>query len=178
MRKLSRHLPTAKAGLVSPWARVFGILLLTVSLFGLGHALWLHPFAIPVLFIFALLLGWLAKRHDDKLRRLAQSRPHDSICTFARALNPRKTDPWIIRAAYEELGSLLPKTDRPFPLRASDRLAEDLKIDEEDRDDSFVSAAERVGRSLKNTLQNPYFDKVKTVEDFVMFLEHQPRVAA
>ena len=33
-----------------------------------------------------------------RLRRLAEHRGGESICTFARSFDPRAVDPWIIRA--------------------------------------------------------------------------------
>jgi hypothetical protein len=34
------------------------------------------------------------------------------------------------------------------------------------------------GRSLERTADNPWFDRVTSVRDLVLFLDHQPRLSA
>jgi hypothetical protein len=43
--------------------------------------------------------------------------------------------------------------------------------------DIAVEISQRTGRSLTNTVANPYFAKVKTVEDLVLFFNAQPKAA-
>lgn len=105
-----------------------------------------------------------------RLDRLAKSRADDSICTFVRQFDYRETDTWILRAVYEEIIDCV-----GFPIHADDNLVNQLKIDHEDLDDAVFDIAERAGRSMDNAGSNPYFNRVKTVADLVLFLEHQPR---
>jgi len=40
----------------------------------------------------------------------------------------------------------------------------------------LVEILQRAGRSIDNTKNNPYFDKVRTVRDLVYFVNEQPTV--
>jgi hypothetical protein len=119
-------------------------------------------------------LCWLASdlqaRHE---RRLRDSRPGESICTFARGFDYRNTDTWIIRAVYEAL-----QPEVKFPLRATDRFAKDLCMDTDDLDYLADEIATRSGRSLDDVDKNPYCGRLETVADLVAFFSHQPRVPA
>jgi acyl carrier protein len=170
MKILSRHLPALPKE-NRPW---WTWLLVTGFLTWLGYT----AYKLPYLFAILVLIGLFVRfRHQKKMKKLFASRPDDSICTFADDLNPRIADPWIIRATYEEFGSHLKLDDRMFPIRASDRLEEDLDMDSEDLVDSLIVVAKRTDRSITDTMSNPYYDRVKTVHDFVMFLNHQPKNA-
>jgi len=64
-----------------------------------------------------------------------------------------------------------------FPLRASDRF-DVLGLDEEDIDmDLADSVSCRSGRSLDDAKANPYFGKIATIADLVMFFNAQPLIA-
>ncbi len=66
-----------------------------------------------------------------------------------------------------------------FPVRASDRLMEDLRLDDDDLDfDLAMQIEQRTGRSLDQTKTNPLLGKVKTVRDLVLFFNAQPRRSA
>jgi hypothetical protein len=41
--------------------------------------------------------------------------------------------------------------------------------------DLMAEISQRAGRSLSNTTANPYYDKVKTVGDLVLFFDTQPK---
>jgi hypothetical protein len=60
------------------------------------------------------------------------------------------------------------------PLRAGDRLLDDLELDDEDLDEIFIDAAKLCNLSIVSTESNPLYDKVITVRDVVEFLRHQP----
>lgn len=109
-----------------------------------------------------------------RLRRIAEKRKNDSICSFARDFDYRKVDTLIIRAVYEEMQHSCKSIVPNFPVRAVDLLKEDLDLDLEDLDDMAAVIAARTQRVLDKTDQNPFYDKVKTVSDLVMFLSHQP----
>ena len=110
--------------------------------------------------------------------RLAAGRTDESICTFVRSFDYRRTDPWVLRAVYEELSRQLVVDGRPLPIRADDRWDDDLKLDPDDFDEFVMDIAHRAGRSMDDTERNPFYGRVKTVRDLVRFLEHQPRTEA
>lgn len=116
------------------------------------------------------------KRNAEQLRCLAAEREGQSICEFAREFDAREVDTWIIRAVYEQLQLQLTHTHPAFPIRASDRLKEDLLLDDDDLDmDIAVEVEQRTGRILDGSNANPYFGKVKTVRDLVMYFQAQPK---
>ncbi|MYM87102.1 hypothetical protein GTP91_07895 [Rugamonas sp. FT82W] len=116
------------------------------------------------------------KRNAERLRCLAAEREGESICDFARDFDTRQVDTWIVRAVYEQLQYHLADVSPAFPVRASDRLKEDLLLDDDDLDMDIAQEVEqRAGRSLDDTSTNPYFGKVKTVRDLVMFFQSQPK---
>jgi hypothetical protein len=101
--------------------------------------------------------------HEARIRKLAESRAGESICKFARSFERRRVDTWIIRAVYDELQAYL-GGNSGVPIRASDRLKDDIPIDMEDLEmDLIANIASRSRRSLTDTTSNPLFGKVKTV---------------
>jgi hypothetical protein len=144
---------------------------------GYGYLVWSYP--LPVLaFTLALALagGVDNYRYKRRLRSLAHARTGESICTFARELDLGDVDTWVVRAVYEQLQNALAFAVPGFPIRWSDRLREDLGVDGEDLDlELAIEIAQRTGRSLKSTKDNPYYDKVRTVGDLVMFFNLQPQ---
>jgi hypothetical protein len=119
------------------------------------------------------------KREEDILRNLATERDGESICEFARDFDTRVVDTWIVRAVYEQVQGQLKHVHPAFPVRASDRLKEDLHLDDDDLDiDLAMQVEQRTGRSLDETKANPLFGKVKTVRDLVLFFHAQPKRGA
>jgi len=138
----------------------------------------LLAFPIPTGIVISLLVVMTIighRRHKARLKFLRESRPGESICEFSRSFDTKEIDTWVVRAVYEQLQGYL-GGDPPVPIRATDRLNEDLPIDSEDLEiDVMNQIAQRTGRSLKNTPANPYFDKVRTVGDLVRFVNAQPK---
>ncbi|HMY07552.1 MAG TPA: hypothetical protein PKI28_14380 [Accumulibacter sp.] len=65
------------------------------------------------------------------------------------------------------------------PSFSDDRLKEVLHLDDDDLDmDVATEVEQRTGRSLKNAGENPYFGKVQTVRDLVLFFQHQAQRGA
>jgi hypothetical protein len=93
----------------------------------------------------------------DPLRRIASERMGEDIGTFARAFDRRTEpfDPWVVRATWEALQFV------GIPLRPTDRLGEDLCIDDEL--DLVSEIAERTGHSLADIEANPYFARCSTL---------------
>ena len=109
----------------------------------------------------------LARRHFERLK---EERKEESICTFARALPARAHDTWIVLAVFEELSTLV-----RVPVRPTDDLKKDLKIDPDDLDETAFEIARRAGRSMDDPKKNPMFDRVVTVADMILFFERQPK---
>ncbi len=162
---------TRQAGLVL-W------MCLAVLIAGFFYSAVSAPFgtvAFVLMFFGAFLIARRKTRRDaEQLRCLAEERVGESICEFAREFDAREVDTWIIRAVYEQLQLHLNGLRPEFPLRASDRLKEDLRLDDDDLDmDIADEVGQRTGRSLNSLETNPYFGKVKTVRDLVMFFQAQ-----
>lgn len=173
MNKLSRWMPSRPVHKTPLWG--FPI----IALFLLGVGYWIYR--VPELLWLILFLAFLIWRSSEKCRYSMQSwaktRSGENICSFVRAFDFRHTDTWVLRAVYEELSVFLGGDNHPFPIRADDRWQDDLEIDSEDMEwDVLPDIAYRACRSLENTEQNPFYDKVKTVRDLVHFLEYQPKL--
>jgi hypothetical protein len=156
---------TSTLGFVFAW----GVLLAMVAAY--GYELWQHPFVVGILSV--IVSAVVARnRHRTKrhLAELARERIGESICEFSRAFDVRNTDTWVIRAVYEQIQEQLRWVQPDFPVRATDRLVEDLRLDPDDIDlDVFSDVASRTGRSIRYTRSNPMYGRVKTVEDLVAF---------
>jgi hypothetical protein len=151
-----------------------------VVLGGYGWLLWAaQPFPVLVLTaILALVVLIENLRYRRHLRRVVEARAGESLCTYARTLPIRDLDTWVVRAVFEQLQAHIGDRQGPIPLRPSDRLREDLKIDPDDLDPDLANEiAERSGRTLSQTDANPYYGRVVTVEDLIRFFCAQPRKA-
>lgn len=131
--------------------------------------------------IFGLTLAGLAvvgfvlqRRSDRRLRRMAADRAGENICSFVRAFDRRTVDPWVLRAIYEELQPYCRFRGGMLPLRATDRVVEDLQIDGEEMDYLALDIARRAWRCMERTEINPFYGRVETVQDLVCLLLHQP----
>jgi hypothetical protein len=174
MRRASRFMP--KFTRRWRWPAWIGLAILA---FVPGYFLVQHPIgACVVLFVLFILSVFENYRFKARLRKLVESRAGESICEFARSFERHKVDTWVIRAVYEQLQEYL-GGDPPVPIRATDRLKDDLPVDMEDVEmDLAFQISQRTGRSLRNTIANPYYARVKTVEDLVLFFNAQPEAAA
>jgi hypothetical protein len=178
MRRASRFMPPVSRQ-SPPWTWG-GRTLVAAAACALLWALWAHPLAVCafaiVLWGLVAISGWLDEKH---FARLAQERAGESIGQFARSIDCRGVDTWVVRAVYEELQAGLPTRGTPLPLRVADRLQKDLRLDADDLDLSLLpDIARRAGRDLASTQGNPFYGKVTTVGDLVHFLNAQPRLAA
>ena len=119
------------------------------------------------------LICWRASVvRSQGLRELAATRPSESICDFARSFDRRTIDTVLMRSVYEAVQEQM--GGPPVPLRAEDRLLEDLDLDSDDLDEIAVDAARLARRSLDATDSNPLYGRVSTLQDLVDFLHHQP----
>jgi hypothetical protein len=142
------------------------------------YVLWMFPIVTSACLAVLVALVWLHRRSiRNHLRVTAASRTGESICTFSREVDCSNLDTWIVRAVYEEIQEHLDADCAKFPLRWTDRLKEDLRIDPDALDEELaLDIAQRTGRSLEGTERNPLFGEVKTVRDLVLFFQAQPRL--
>lgn len=176
MRKTaSRFMPPAAVHPPLRWsARCF----LAVMAVAFMAVFWNHPVAVGgTLLALGSLVAVLNRREALRLAHMAQSRAGESICQFARAIDCRRVDTWVVRAVYEELQRSL-SAAVAVPLRVTDHLQRDLRLDADDLDDLVADMAQRARRSLADTSANPLFGKVTSVGDLVEFLQAQPRLPA
>ena len=171
-RLFSRHLPPAANRSIRP----LGWLVLAGIVVGLSYLTYYHLIPVIGFAIFFTIVSWITFRVDTRRKlALAASRPGDPLCTFSRTLDLRSADPWVVRATFEALQLHFPKQARPFPIRPTDRLIADFKIDPEDIDDIAREVAERTGYSLDQAEHNPLYGHVDTVGDLIRFFTHQPK---
>lgn len=123
------------------------------------------------LFILGAVIVYFTVCYFSRRRQLAE-RANDSLCTFARSLPARSHDTWVVRATYEELHRFA-----NIPLRPSDRLVRDVGLEDAlDEEDVLCEIARRAGRSWDGQAENPYFGRVFTIADLIVFMEHQPKL--
>ena len=172
MRIPSRRMPKAVERKVGP----LGWSVLGVLLGGLVYLVLVHPILTGAVCVFIAIADKVAAANmrvvSAKLDCLATERAGEGICEFARMFNYRATDTWVIRAVYEEVQGCM---GSEFPLRATDRLTEDLYVEPDDFEiDIVMRVAERTGRTLEDFKRNPYYGKVSTVGHLVNFFNNQP----
>ena len=177
MRKLSRWLPPVPPPRM-PYA---GWIVLGVFSVGLAIVLLRHPLGtLSILGALAAVSYILTIVNNRRLRREATARPGEDIGTFARALDRRAPnfDPWIVRAVWDALQPYVRYGEQHLPIRPSDRLDEDLRMDPDDLPELAVEIALRVGRSSTDWQRNPKAHSVRTVADLIALIEYQPPEAA
>lgn len=173
MRTLSRNMPPVPK---APWTLgtyvAFGVL----AVLGVGvlYLLTVHVAAWIILGGLFLVGFILNRKHHRHLRHMAAERSGEDLCSFVRAFDRRVADPWVLRAVYEELQPYCTFPGGVLPLRPSDRLEKDLKIDGEELDYLALDIARRCWRSMENSERNPFYSRVQTVHDLVSFFSHQP----
>ncbi len=133
------------------------------------------------IFWLTLFIGYLiaiAKQEKIKLiekrQIMADKRQGLSICQFARQFSPHTVDTWVIRAVWNTLqgnGYI----DYPLPLKASDKLDDDLDLvnDADELEELVGDIAARCGRDLRGIEDNPFLP-ITTVGSLVSVLNAQP----
>lgn len=174
MRKTaSRFMPPVAVHPPLRWSARCFLAVMTVAFMAV---FWSHPVAVGgTLLALGSLVAVLSRRETLRLARMAQSRAGESICQFARSIDCRLVDTWVVRAVYEEVQRSL-SVAVAVPLRVTDHLQRDLQLDADDLDDLVADMAQRSRRSLADTSANPLFGKVTTVGELVEFLQAQPRL--
>ena len=132
----------------------------------------------------ALWVIWIvgAVTNRRQLQRLAQGRENEDIGSFARSFDRRREpfDPHVVRAVWDAFQPYVRFRGRTVPLRATDRIDEDLHVDWDDIDMGILDeVAARAGRSLDDVEANPCYGRVRTVGDLVRFVcAQRPRSGA
>ena len=131
--------------------------------------------------ITSLVIVWSAidqLKVERHFQNLCKERSGLSVCEFAREFDPKVVDTWIIRAVYEQIQAGLP-TKENVPIKASDGLFDTLMLDEDNLDlDLVEEIAQRASRSFEGYESNPYYGKVTTARNLVLFFNHQARASA
>ena len=179
MTRPSRLMPRFVARPVNWWQRALAYVALMGFVVGYAWAIWRWPLPVLGLSVAVVLAAVVENRRwRAHLRGIAESRKGESICTFVQALPVRELDTWVVRAVFEELQDHMRDGYPAFPLRPSDRLFDDLKVDPEDLEEQLVvRIAQRTSRSLMDSRANPYYGKVTTVEGLVRFFCAQAKGA-
>src|SRR5262245_50137412 len=175
MRLPSRTMPKAARRASLP-ALVFAWTVLFAFVAAYGYELWTHPLIVLAgSCLLAAIAARTKRRTTSHLTELARARAGEAICEFSRSFDTRNTDTWVIRAVHEQLQMQLRWIYPDFPVRATDRLIEDLRLDPDDIDlDLLADVASRTGRSIRDTTSNPFRGGVKTAGDLVAFFCAQP----
>ena len=176
MKKASRLMPKYKEKPMTFWGWLFVLVFLAVILGLVGSLIWTVPIillGVPVLLIFEYRDRKERKMHFEKL---LSDRDNDSICTFSRHFEFRKIDTWVIRAVYEQLQNYMASEREDFPIRPTDDIFSDLRIDDEEFDMDIVEEiSERTGRTLEGAESNKFYGKANIVENLVYFFNEQPK---
>jgi hypothetical protein len=111
------------------------------------------------------------------MRNIARSRGKPDICTYARSFDYRNTDTKIMREVYTSIQEWAGKYDGiPFPVQSNDSFDALYRMDPDDLDDIYFEIADKFGISTEEAEKNPYFDRVETVRELVLFLDSQPKL--
>lgn len=173
MKQASRFMPKYESKKASKPA--------LIAFFAIAVAIIIYQpwYLLVVAGIALLVIVWSAidrPKLEKHFQKLCEERSGLSICEFAREFDPKVVDTWIIRAVYEQLQAALP-TKKNVPIKAFDGLFDVLMLDEDDLD-LVEEIAQRTSRSLEDYESNPYYGKVTTARNLVLFFNHQARASA
>jgi len=111
-----------------------------------------------------------------RMKKIAIQRGKPNICKFARDFDYRVIDTKIIREVWNETQLWLGKFDgENFPIQSSDNFEKTYRIDEDDLDDIYWDVSDRLGISTENVEVNPFYERVHSVKDLVLFIHHQQK---
>ncbi|GAB1257891.1 hypothetical protein NBRC116494_23930 [Aurantivibrio plasticivorans] len=170
MKKATRAPEAFVAGFsfdVVTWSIVAAILLLVVF----------QPLLTSVLLVSGTcVFFWRRLRAPDvegDLKALRDIRHDLGVDDLQRALAAKGVEEDIVRKVYDLLQQHIP-CEHEVPLQLSDKLHKDLHLD--DDVDLIEEAAQATGRSLSRPKRSPYYGKVTTVENLILFLNYQPKL--
>jgi hypothetical protein len=176
MRSPSRLIPSRSEKDIS-WVWLLGALLAGFGYFVYSSSNTARCGTAFLILAFCVWVTVVSKRDKRRIEGICVTRDGESICTFARSFSTGHVDTWVIRAAHQEIQQLMKSYIPAFPVRASDSLFDDLHIDSDDIEDLLIEIAARSGHALDETEKNPFYGKINTVRDLVLFVNAQPRLA-
>lgn len=119
----------------------------------------------------------LSALNHRRMKKLVIERGEPNICAYARSFDYRNVDTKIMREVYNLVQEWAGKyDDMPFPVQAEDTFEGIYQMDTDDLDDIYFEVSEKLGISKENAEANPYYDRVETVKDLVLFLNEQSKV--
>lgn len=114
-----------------------------------------------------------------RMKKIAVERGEPNICEYARSFDYREIDTKILREVWNELQKCLGKLEgKPFPIKADDMFKATYNLDPDDLDEVYWAVADKLGIDTENPENNPYWNKVTSVKNLVLFLHNQPRLKA
>lgn len=114
-----------------------------------------------------------------RMKKIAVERGEPNICEYARSFDYREIDTKILREVWNELQECLGKLEgKPFPIKADDMFKDTYNLDPDDLDEVYWAVADKLGIDTENPENNPYWNKVTSVKNLVLFLHNQPRLKA
>ncbi len=131
------------------------------------------------LIIIAVILFLVVSAYFDhrRMKKIRMKRGEENICKFARDFDYRSIDTKIMREVWNEVQLTLGKFEgKPFPVQSEDLFEQTYKMDHDDLDDIYWTVADKLGIETENTEENPYYEKVTSVKNLVLFLHNQPRI--
>lgn len=132
---------------------------------------------IIIVGILIFICSFIAFLHHRRIRSIALSRSNSDICAYARSFDYRNVDTKIMREVYNHVQAWAGKYEGvPFPVEADDCFKEIYKIHPDDLDDIYLEIAQKLGISTESPELNPYWNKVTSVKNLVLFLQNQPKV--
>lgn len=176
MRSPSRLIPPRFGNEIS-WVWVLGALSVGFGYFVYSLSNTARCITAFLILAFCVYVTVINKREKRRFEEMCSRRDEESICTFARSFSTRHVDTWVIRAVHQEIQQLMKSYVPAFPVRASDLLLDDLHMDSDDIEDLLADIAARSGHSLDETEDNPFYGKINTVRNLVLFINAQPRLA-
>jgi acyl carrier protein len=127
---------------------------------------------------FALFISLGAVYQHYRLKSIALNRGEADICAYARSFDYGNVDTKIMRAVFENVQEWVGKYEgKPFPVQANDDFDEIYQMDSDDLDEIYWEVADELGISTDRAEENPYYGKVKSVKELVLFLHNQPRAS-
>jgi hypothetical protein len=125
-----------------------------------------------LIFIFSGVAFW----HHRRMRYIALGRKNSDICRYARSFDYRAVDTKIMREVYNHVQAWAGKYEGiPFPVEADDCFNEIYNMHPDDLDDIYLEIAQKLGVSTEDPELNPYWNKVTTVKNLVLFLHNQKK---
>lgn len=126
---------------------------------------------------FVLFVALIMAIDHYRMRKIARGRGKSDICKYARSFDYRNVDTKIMREVFCSVQEWAGKYDDfVFPVQSEDSFESLYQMDPDDLDDIYFEVAEKLGISTEDAEQNPYYERVETVKDLVLFLNGQPRL--